>query len=74
MFTSSKVRKENDLFWASGELTLAGTAKQVDIPFKFKNNHASGSFNLLRTDYKVGKIPGFVASKNVDVTFDITIE
>lgn len=72
-FKSSEVVKKNEFYWAKGELSIAGTTNSIDIPFQLNNNHATGEFSLDRMDYKVGKIPAFVAAKMVNITFNIEL-
>ncbi len=54
-FVSNAVVKSGDGFITSGELTLHGVTKTVDIPFEFKNNTFTGTFEVNRFDYKLGE-------------------
>jgi polyisoprenoid-binding protein YceI len=72
-FKSTEVKKVDDHYSVKGNLNIAGTVKNIEVPFQFNNNRATGKFNLNRMDYNVGKIPAFVAAKDVDVTFEISL-
>ncbi|MFK8036773.1 MAG: YceI family protein [Crocinitomicaceae bacterium] len=73
IFSSNEITKENNQYWANGQLTISGTTNNVKFPFQLKDGDINGKLSLDRTDYKVGKIPGFVASKNVEITFNCAI-
>ncbi|MFK7948164.1 MAG: YceI family protein [Saprospiraceae bacterium] len=73
-FKSTEITKKGELYWAKGALSMAGTTKIVEIPFDFNNNRATGSLNISRLDFKVGKIPTFVAAENVAITFDCSLK
>jgi len=74
IFESNEVYKENEYYFAKGNLSIAGTIKEIEIPFQFSTNQVTGSFSLDRTDFKVGKVPAFVASNNVDITFELFLD
>lgn len=69
-FKSKKIEKTASGFKASGDLTIKGITKPVDIPFTFTNKETSGvfagQFIIKRSDYNLGKHGGSVGS-------DITI-
>lgn len=72
-FSSSEIVKKNEFYWAKGTLNVAGTSGTIDIPFQLKDSKAKGEFSLDRMDYKVGKIPAFVAAKTVNISFDLDL-
>jgi polyisoprenoid-binding protein YceI len=69
-FKSIDVQHKGGKYYAKGLLNMAGTSNVLEIPFSFKDNTAIGDFSLDRTNYKVGKIPAFVASNHVDIHFE----
>jgi polyisoprenoid-binding protein YceI len=63
-FKSSEIVKKADGYETRGMLYMHGVEKQITIPFTFANNAFSGSFELKRSDYKVGSdhgVDGLVA-------------
>ena len=72
-FSSSEIVKKNEFYWAKGTLSVAGTTDTIEIPFQVKDNKVTGEFSLNRMDYKVGKVPAFVAAKMVNVTFKLDL-
>ncbi|WP_341908177.1 YceI family protein [Fluviicola taffensis] len=72
-FNSNSFTLLNGQYSVKGDLTIAGTTKKIEVPFQFTNNRLVGSFNLNRFDYEVGKIPAFVAAKDVTIKFDLSI-
>lgn len=72
-FSSSEIVKKNEFYWAKGALSVAGTTNTIEIPFQVKDNKVTGEFSLNRMDYKVGKVPAFVAAKMVNVTFKLDL-
>jgi polyisoprenoid-binding protein YceI len=65
-FKSKKIEKTDKGFKASGEMTIKGVTKPVEIPFTFTGKDATGTFkgqfNIKREDYNVGKPGGSVGS------------
>jgi polyisoprenoid-binding protein YceI len=65
-FKSNKIEKTTNGFMASGDLTIKGTTKPVNIPFTFTNKQSSGifagQFKIKREDYNIGKPGGSVGS------------
>ncbi len=72
-FSSSNISIQNGQYYVHGNLNIAGTTKIIEVPFQFTNNRLVGTFNLNRFDYNVGKIPAFIAAKEVAINFDISI-
>ena len=73
-FKSEAIEKKNGQYWAQGVLNIAGNTQNITIPFKFENNRAIGQFSINRMDYKLGKIPSFIASNKVDISFDCSLK
>ncbi len=73
-FKSKKIEKTASGFKASGDLTIKGITKPVDIPFTFTNKETSGvfagQFIIKRSDYNLGKPGGSVGS---DITIILTV-
>ncbi len=65
-FKSNKIEKTANGFKASGDLTIKGITKPLDIPFTFTSKESSGNFagkfTIKREDYNVGKPGGSVGS------------
>jgi polyisoprenoid-binding protein YceI len=73
-FKSKKIEKTASGFKASGDLTIKGITKPVDIPFTFTNKETSGvfagQFIIKRSNYNLGKPGGSVGS---DITIILTV-
>jgi polyisoprenoid-binding protein YceI len=58
-FRSKRIIKIADGYKVSGDLTIKGTAKEIDIPFTFVSKENTGSFNgsfmVNRLDYGIGE-------------------
>ena len=54
-FKSKSITKTGESYVTTGELTLHGVTKTVEIPFEFNNNTLTGTFELDRFDYKLGE-------------------
>ena len=65
-FKSRKIEKTDHGFKVTGDLTIKGITKPVDIPFTFTNKESSGNFSgqftINRSDYNIGKPGGSVGS------------
>lgn len=72
-FISDDISEKNNQLWVNGKLSIAGTTNNIKFPFQYNEGIVSGTLSLDRTDFQVGKIPGFVASKNVDISFKCKI-
>lgn len=66
-FQSRKIEKTGAGFKATGELTIKGVSKLVEIPFTFTPNGTDGVFKgqfmIKRTDYNLGKPGGSVGEE-----------
>lgn len=76
-YTSAKIVKSGAGYTATGTLEVKGVKKEVSLPFTFKaaGNAAtfSGTFNINRNDFKVGKPGGDVADViKVEVNVPVT--
>ena len=67
-FKSSRVMAVGSGYKAIGTLTIRGIAKEVVIPFEYKNNRFEGNLEIHRADFQVGKLPGFIVSKKIAVS------
>jgi len=52
-FTSTEITKTSAGYQAKGTLDMHGVQKEIVIPFTFKDNTFSGSFEVNRTDFKI---------------------
>jgi polyisoprenoid-binding protein YceI len=75
-YTSTKIEKTGSNYTITGDLKIKGTSKTYKIPFNFNNAGAtgkfSGTFNVNRLDFKVGKDDGFVPA-NLKVEFTVPV-
>lgn len=76
-YTSSKIVKSGAGYTATGTLEVKGVKKEVSLPFTFKAagnaGTFSGTFNINRNDFKVGKPGGDVADViKVEVNVPVT--
>lgn len=69
-FKSNSVSKTNDGYKTTGNLTIHGVTKTVDIPFTFSNSTFEGELEINRFDYKIGEDYG---TMRVGETADVTI-
>jgi polyisoprenoid-binding protein YceI len=69
-YTSSSVSKTSDGYKTTGDLTIHGVTKSVEIPFTFKNNTFEGEIEINRFDYKIGEDYGTL---RVGETASVTI-
>lgn len=67
-FKSSRVMAVGSGYKAVGILTIRGIAKEVALPFEYKNNRFEGNLELNRADFQVGKLPGFIVSKKIAIS------
>lgn len=72
-FTSSKISKTATGFLVTGNLTMHGITKQIEIPFSFTNNTFKGSFSVNRIDYSVGNLEGMSRKVANKMDLDISI-
>lgn len=57
-FKSSSVSTKENGFVTTGELTMHGVTKTIEIPFKYKNNTFTGEIEIERLDYGIGEDTG----------------
>lgn len=69
-FTSTSVSKTNEGYKTTGDLTIHGVTKTVEIPFSFKKNTFEGEIEINRFDYKIGEDFGTI---RVGETATVTI-
>lgn len=68
-YTSTSVSKTSDGYKTTGDLTIHGVTKTVEIPFTFKNNKFEGTLEINRFEYKIGEDYGtFRVGETADVT------
>jgi polyisoprenoid-binding protein YceI len=75
-YTSKKIVKAGAGYQVTGDLEIHGVKKEFTIPFTFlrKGNNAtfSGTFNVNRTDFHIGK-PGGDVPDVIKVTVDVPV-
>ncbi len=54
-FHSESAREENGTIYVTGNLTLHGVTKQIEVPLSINGNEISGSFTVKRLDFDLGK-------------------
>ena len=59
-------------FLVTGELTIKGVTRTVEIPVAYENSALSGSFELNRLDYGVGD-DTFMVDDVVTVRFSVPV-
>lgn len=76
-FHSKKIEKTSAGFKASGDLTLKGVTKPVEIPFTFSSNGNTGlfkgKFTIKREDFHVGK-PGGSVGNDVTIGLEVPVK
>jgi polyisoprenoid-binding protein YceI len=75
-FHSKKIEKTGSGFTASGELTLKGVSKPVQLPFTFtpggKTGIFKGHFAIKREDFNIGK-PGGSTGDDVTINLEVPV-
>lgn len=75
-FTSKRIVKAGAAYQAIGDLQLHGITKEVVLPFSYKANGRagvfSGSFEINRTDFKVGE-PGGMVGEVIKVNVSVPV-
>ena len=69
-FQSNSVSQKGKDYLATGELTMHGVTKIIDISFTFSNNTFKSTFEIERLDYKIGEDTGTLT---VGSTANVTI-
>jgi polyisoprenoid-binding protein YceI len=76
-YTSSKIEKVGGSYMITGNLKMKGTTKAYKIPFEFKKNGENakftGTFNVKRSDFKIGK-PGGAVPDIMKIEFAVPVE
>lgn len=73
-YLSTNIEKVNGTYWSEGQLTVMETTKMIKVPFEMNSGRLTGELSLNRMDFKLGKIPAFVASNNVNISFDCNLK
>jgi polyisoprenoid-binding protein YceI len=75
-FRSKKIEKTGGGYTASGELTLKGVTKPVQLPFTFTPNGNSGAFKgqfiIKREDFNIGK-PGGSIGDEITISLEVPV-
>jgi polyisoprenoid-binding protein YceI len=76
-FHSKKIEKTEKGFKATGDLTLKGITKTIEIPFTFTPNESGGLFKgqfaIKRGDYKIGK-PGGSVGDLITINLEVPVK
>jgi polyisoprenoid-binding protein YceI len=72
-FISTRISKTVSGYETTGTIEIHGIRKQITIPFTFKNNTFSGSFNINRLDFKVGTADGIDAHASTNLFIELSI-
>ncbi|HEY4156050.1 MAG TPA: YceI family protein [Puia sp.] len=76
-FKSRKIEKTSAGYKVSGDLTLKGTTRPVEIPFTFTSSGSTGifkgQFTINREDYKVGKKGGSVGDM-ITISLEVPVK
>lgn len=72
-FTSEKFQKASKGYIVSGKLKMKGVEKNISVPFAFSDKTFSGSFQVKRSDFNVGKMKGFSKMVSDTITVNFTI-
>jgi polyisoprenoid-binding protein YceI len=75
-YVSDKVEKAGGSYMISGKLKMKGVSKSYKIPFEFKKNGENGkftgTFNVKRSDFKIGK-PGGAVPDIMKIEFAVPV-
>ena len=76
-FKSKKIEKTSSGYKVSGDLTIKGTTKPVEIPFTFvpsgNTGVFKGQFTINREDYKIGKTGGSVGNP-ISISLEVPVK
>lgn len=76
-FKSKKIEKTSSGYKVSGDLTIKGTTKPVEIPFTFAPSGNTGTFKgqftINREDYKIGKTGGSVGDP-ISISLEVPVK
>jgi polyisoprenoid-binding protein YceI len=67
-FVSTSIERTESGFKTTGNLTMHGVTKQIEIPFTFDNNTFTGKLEINRLDFNIGgDYSNFTASKEAEL-------
>jgi polyisoprenoid-binding protein YceI len=76
-FHSKKIEKTGSGYTASGDLTLKGVSKPVQIPFSFSPSGNSGVFKgqfvIKRGDFNIGGKPGGSVGDDITISVEVPV-
>jgi polyisoprenoid-binding protein YceI len=70
-FKSSQITKTSKGYTITGLLDMHGIQKEITFPFTFQNDTFKGSFEVNRTNFKIGETTGSAA--NAATTLAVTL-
>lgn len=75
-YVSSKIEKSGSSYVSTGTLKMKGVSKTYKIPFEFnksgENGKFTGTFNVKRSDFKIGK-PGGAVPDIMKIQFSVPV-
>lgn len=76
-YKSGKIEKTGAGYKATGELTIKGVTRSVEIPFTFTSNGNAGvfkgSFTFKRSDFNIGKEGGSIGDM-ITITLEVPVK
>jgi len=72
-FQSKSVAKDGADYLVTGTMNIHGVAKEMTIPFAFKENTFSSNFSVNRMDFGVGTMKGMSKKVSNEIKLDVTI-
>lgn len=74
-FESQFIKKEGINYIATGQLSIHGITKTINLPFTHENNRFSGQIAINRFDYEIGNHLGtFLVEDEVILSIDCIVE
>lgn len=73
IFKTSKIYKKDGKMKAKGTMKIHGIAKEMTVPFTFKDNKIKTKFSVNRLDFKVGTMKGMSKKVSNKIELDVTI-
>ena len=73
-FESTTVRTDGTDFIATGDLTIKGITKSVEIPFTYNNNRFEGNLEIDRYDFGIGGSGDFMIGRSVNINISASIK
>lgn len=72
-FKSSKIAKTSKGYEVTGTFDMHGVQKVITFPFTFEKNTFKGSFEINRTDFKIGATKGSAANAATTLAINLSV-